>query len=397
MSNKAVNLLNKSASYAHGKNTKNNNDVHDEQSIFSNVYLIFFILAISLSFIGYTLYYYMYANNNFTINANSSYYGADILAYEPLFKETAKTVSDCINICNNNIICDGITYNSDTKMCTGTKNGTIRNETESLSAWVKPKTEISSKITTNFFKSILIGYTRTMKNIEGSTIKNPYSIGFFAYSFNLTMYNFSLNFGSWRHIFHKGTPIVDGTIMNYQSWENLVKDLPSQSIGVWLAPFTNNLRIAVTTTSLANKNTGSYPEAFVEKCDSLTNDCYITDMPNGKWSDKSKAGDDSNPNTRLTTYIEFFDSDLQNVPINKQVNITINFIGTTAEVYFDGKIIKVVKLDGTPTINKSSLYVMNEKTFAGEISNLIYFPETLKISDVQDIFKLAPSTATTLL
>jgi hypothetical protein len=332
----------------------------------------------------------MYSNNNFTINANSSYYGTDILTYEPLFKETAKTITDCINICNNNIMCDGITYNSDTQMCSGTKNGTLRNESASLSSWVKPPIVTYDNITTNFIKSILIGYTKTMKNVDGSTIKNPYNLGFFAYSFNLTIYDFNVNFGSWRHIFHKGTPILDGTILNYQSWENLVKDFPIQSIGIWLAPFTNNLRIAVTTSSLSNKNTGFYPEAFIEKCDSLTNDCYITDMPDGKWADKSKAGDDSNPNTRIYTHIEFFDSDLQNIPINKQVNITINFIGTTAEVYFDAKIIKVVKLDGTPTISKSSLYAMNDKTFGGEISNLLYYPDTLKISDVKDIFQLTP-------
>jgi hypothetical protein len=170
-----------------------------------------------------------------------------------------------------------------------------------------------------------------------------------------------------------------------------------QSIGVWLSPFTNNLRIAVTTTSLANTNSGSYEDAFIQKCSCLTSDCYISDMPGGKWVDKLKSGDGSTPKSKINTYIEFFDSDLQNIPINKQVNITINFIGSTAEVYFNGKIIKVVKLDGTPIISKSSLYVMNEKTFAGDISNLLYHPDTLKISEVQDIFNLAPSTASTIL
>ncbi|MCX6147828.1 MAG: hypothetical protein NTW25_11375, partial [Candidatus Kapabacteria bacterium] len=62
----------------------------------------------------------------------------------------------------------------------------------------------------------------------------------------------------------------------------------------------------------------------------------------------------------------------QAIPINKQINITVNLLGSDAEVYFDGKIIKVVKLDGVPPISNTNLYVMNDNTFAGEISNLIY-------------------------
>ena len=48
-------------------------------------------------------------------------------------------------------------------------------------------------------------------------------------------------------------------------------------------------------------------------------------MPSGKWTDTSKAGDGSNPKTKLDSYVEYFDQDLQNIPINTQVNIIINF------------------------------------------------------------------------
>ena len=121
----------------------------------------------------------------------------------------------------------------------------------------------------------------------------------------------------------------------------------------------------------------------------MTNDCYITDMPGGKWIDKSRSGDNSNPKTKLNTYIEFFDSDLQNIPINKQINITINIQGTDAEVYFDGKIVKVVKLDGVATISNTNLYVMYDNTFGGELSNLLYYPEPLKLQDVNSILTLS--------
>jgi len=386
MSNHINNLLNKSSAYGKSSNTHNT-----EKSMFSNIYIIMIIAGSSLLFIAYSIYYYLKTSNILNIIANSSYYGKDITLYEALFQESALKINDCINLCENNILCDGVTYNNDTLVCSGTKNGQIRNESGNISAWVKPThLKVNNKDTKlDFTKQILIGYTNTPKVIKNTQIQNPYTIGFFSYSFNLTIYDFNKNYGSWRHIFHKGTPIDTNIILNYQSWENLIVDYPMQSIGVWLSPFTNNLRIAVTTTSLANKNTGSYEDAFIKKCDCMTNDCYITDMPDGKWIDKSRSGDNSNPKTKLNTYIEFFDSDLQNIPINKQINITINIQGTDAEVYFDGKIVKVVKLDGVATISNTNLYVMYDNTFGGELSNLLYYPEPLKLQDVNSILTLS--------
>ena len=400
--NKINNLLNKNSEYGNTvKPSKSGNlsnteiSRNAEKSMFSNIYLLMFIAVSALSFIGYSVYYYYY---NYYLTAddkiinNSSYYGKDITSYEPLFQETATEITDCINLCENNILCDGISYNNDTQVCSGTKNGQIRNESKHISAWVKPpSSKINSKdINRDFTKVILLGYTKSPRVIKNTSLQNPYVIGFFAYSFNLTIYDFNKNYGAWRHLFHRGTPIHSNVILNYQSWENLIVDYPMQSIGVWLSPFTNNLRIAITTSSLANTNTGSYEDAFEQKCSCVTSDCYITDMPNGKWVDKSKSGDGSVVKPKINTYLEFFDSDLQNIPINKQINITVNFQGTDAEVYFDGKIVKVVKLDGLPTITSTNLYAMHDNTFGGEISNLLYYPEYLKLPDIKSILELAP-------
>ena len=379
MINKNNNLLNKSKAYENKNNTEHKN-------IFSDFYLIGFILLIALCFIGYAVYIYKF--KSLEIKENSSFYGEDVNLYEPLFTEQLNTINDCIDTCKNNIICDGITYNLKTQNCIGTKNGLVRNENSDYSSWVKPEDlKKYENIKKDFKNSILVGYTKTQKNINSMQIKNSYRIGFFSYSFNLTIYDFYENYGSWRHVFHKGTQIDEGSTINYQSWENLVKDFPIQTIGVWLAPFTNNLRIAVTTQRATNKNTGIYSDAFVKKCNT-NQDCYITDMPGGKWADNSKSSDTSIENIKYVNEIEYFDKDLQNIPINKEINITINFKGTDVEVYYDGKIVKVVKLNGLPIINKSNLYVMNNKTFGGEITNLIYYPDDLTLSNVEDIITL---------
>ena len=357
------------------------------------MYLIIFIFVIALVFIGYGIYKYYQTSVTLNILDNSSYYGKDISIYEPIFKNTSKTMKDCINVCQADLTCDGVTFNSDTQACLGTKNGQIRNENANMSAWVKPPSDkvLPDNFSKDFTKAILVGYTKSNIVVKGEKIQNPYTLGFFSYSFNLTIYDFYKNYGSWRHVFHKGTNIETGTSLNYQSWENLIIDFPKQCIGVWLAPFTNNLRIAVTTSSLSNNTYNSNnSEAFVQKCDSLTNQCYITDMPSGKWTDKSKNGDGSTPKTKIDTYVEFFDHDLQNIPINNQVNIAIIFRGNIVETFINGKIIKINSLEGVPILNTSSLYVMNDLTFGGEISNLVYYPDTLLLGEVQNIMSLQP-------
>lgn len=365
---------------------------YENKQIFSNVYLVMIICIIALLFIGYGVYYYIKTMDGPIILENSSYYGSDISNYQPIFREKTKSITDCINICQNDITCDGITYNNNTNACLGTKNGTIRSETDTYNAWVKPPGSKPDNNTKDFSKAVLVGYTTSMTTVDSSKIQNPYMLGYFCYSFNLTIYDFYKNYGNWRHILHKGTPITPGITLNYQSWENLIVDYPMQTIGIWLAPFSNNLRIAVTTTSLANTSYGSYPDAFVKKCNNETGECYTTDTPGGKWNDTSRSGDGSIPKQSLDTYVEFFDNDIQNIPINTQINITLNFRGRDAEIYFNGKIIKIVRLDGIPKSTNSALYVMSNSTFGGEISNLIYYPDVLKLGDIQSIIALTPKT-----
>jgi len=376
-------------------NNKTGNNVKEPDNIFSHVYIILGLFIIAISFIGYAIYSYINANSNSLIKSNSSYYGSDIFTYEPLFKENVNTIDDCVTICKNDINCDGITYNSDSNLCTGTKDNEnnkaiLRTENQNLSAWVKPPSlKIrQSEMSKDFTKSILVGYTTKNIVIDGIKLIVPFQIGYFSYSFNLTIYDFNKNYGSWRHIFHKGTDIPSGTSLTYQSWENLIIDYPNQIIGVWVAPFTNNLRIAVTTNTMENTRYGQYDNAFTQICDNSTNTCFITDMPNSKWKDKSMKTDDTTPKFKLGIYVEYFDLDLQNIPLNTEINITVNFRGKNVDTLFNGKIRKTFNLNGIPIFDRKNLYVFNDKTINGEINNLLYYPNTLTKPEINQIISL---------
>ena len=380
--------MNSNRSSSNTNLASNKTAFYGEQSrIFSNPYLIGLVLIIALGFIGYVFYYNFYTKPAFKIESNSSFYGKDLINYEPLFQSEAATIQDCIDSCNNDILCDGITYNNTTQICVGTKNGEIRNETADLSAWVKPNPPLDPTIT-DFKKAILVGSTNNYRVIQANKLSNPYMLGNFAYSFNLIIKDFYKNYGYWRHIFHKGTATNQGETLQYQSWENLIKDIPKQSIGVWVAPFTNNLRVAITTTSLANVARGSYADAYVQHCNP-EGECYISDLPSGKWADKNAAGDGTPPKTRLDTFIEYVDSDLQNIPVNTKINITVNLNGRNVEIYINGKIVKIAQLEGTPQFDKTNLYVMQNYNIGGEISNLLYYPDTLKLKEIKAIMDLS--------
>ena len=204
----------------------------------------------------------------------------------------------------------------------------------------------------------------------------------------VTSFDFYENYGVWRHVFHKGTKIDPSIKLNYQSWESLINDIPNQCIGVWISPFTNNMRIAITTSSVKGSQTGSFKDAFVQQCNSTTGTCFITDVNGSNWNNTSKMSDGSIPNTSINQYIEYVDHDLQNIPINTKVNFTINFINNYVEIFMNGKLTKTSQLTGTPNFDKSSLYVMNDNTFNGEIKNLLFFPTNLKIADIVNIMAL---------
>jgi hypothetical protein len=378
----ANNLYNSSKFY--------NATVDSNKHIFDNPYLIIIILLIALCFFGYAVYYYM-TNNPKNIKQSSSYYGKDMAFFTPVFNNTTNTIDDCISQCTNDLTCDGITYNYDTSYCTGTRNGVIRADSNNLSSWVKPQQTSKTATTAKLASAILVGNTRGSKIIDSVKFSQLYELGKYSYSFTLTIFDFYKNFGTWRHIFHKGTELKEDTILNYQSWETLTMEIPDQTIGVWISPFTNNMRIAMTTSSVEGLQKNSWPDAFVQKCNETTGACFITDLPSGKWTDTSKLTDGSVANTRVRRYIEYFDHDLQSIPINTKVNITINIMNQNIEVYMNGKLTKNSTVNGMPLFNKSRMFVMHENTINGELKNLLYFPTSLRLTDIKNIMALDTS------
>jgi len=139
--------------------------------------------------------------------------------------------------------------------------------------------------------------------------------------------------GTMKHIFHKGSP----------DYKPATSDSPTdypllQMPGVWLYPNTNKLNI------------------------------------------------------RFNTYNNIVETaDIGNIPLNMWVNISINLMGSSIDVYVNGQLKKRQKLNGVPKINFGDFYVSQWGGFFGYLCNLRYFNYSIPPFMVDQIFSGGPS------
>jgi len=342
---------------------------------FNNPIMLWSLIIITLGFILYALYYYYRTTS--TVLSAKSYYGTDLLSYSPVFKLNTEQIDPCIKRCEADPLCDGITFNKDELSCVGTKEGLLREDDASLAAWVKPP---ASKDTTK--KSvILVGLAKESNSVAADKISYPGNPYEFNWSFNLYLNDHMANHGTWRHIMHKGTDVIEQ--IDTPNWEDILAQFPDQSVGVWMAPFNNNLRIAITTITSKPKPQ-VYSHALNQEHDSQTGNIFLTDKPNPPLWDMNKFKTASRP-TDYEKNIEFFD--VYQFPVKKIKHLSINVMTNTVELYLNGNLYKVFSLSGKPEFNKGNLYLLKSKSIDGYIQKFTYSPAALKKADVHALLK----------
>ena len=357
----------------------NNNLNKNIKDPFQKPGFLIFLVLICIGFITYAIYTYMSKYSD--INVGYTFYGKDLATFTPLFEIKTENVDKCVDRCKKDPLCQGITYQTDTKKCIGTEKGKLRNEDENHTAWIKKHSTLKDLLVKD---NIILGYTNKQTSVSSTELSYPINPGNFCFGFTIRIDDFYEKFGKWRHIFHKGTrlysPSNNGITINYQNWENITSQFPDQCIGVWLAPFTNNIRIAITTITQEGAPLSNEVHAYIQKCNDLTNECYMTQNHRD-----NQMSDGSVPRTRLVKNLEYVDGDLQNVPIGKDTNIFINVHGNNVELYINSKLSKIFELNGMPEFNREDLYIMNPITFKGSISNLVYLPSFASKKQINDI------------
>lgn len=346
---------------------------------FEHPYLMLSIVAICIGFIIFIMYNYYSANEYNTIKSNSTYFGKNPITDTPVFSvETVDSIS-CQTRCIEDPRCDGMTYDSSNSLCVGAKNGVLRSDASNYSAWVKPPTTIDPYLS----KTIITSYADSTYTVKNQKIPAPSIVGQFAFAFWININDWYHNFQYWKHIAHKGTPL-DGAI-NFQQWSDLTTAIPEQCIGLWLAPYTNNIRIAVSTEVItATGGNPVYGDANINLCNSTTGACALTDqLFNVNTNDNTVAN-----RAVISNVVEFVD--LMNIPINSLYHVAVVFNGNIMEIYTNGGLNKAVALKGQPIFNNGDMTVKAEKSFSGVIYQMCYVPLLTSVANIGEFYASKP-------
>lgn len=303
--------------------------------------------------------------------------------------EKVENVKKCIDACKVNSNCNGMTFNKNTYDCKGFTNGILIKSEPNMIAWEKPsdKKTFSSKI-------LLKASINNQEQINKGKITLPTNIGNFMFSCFLNITNwYNNNHTYWKSIFYKGQLTENTSVLpKTRNWEDIVNVLPSQCIGLWLAPYTNNLRICITTSTASNiENFVNIPKPSTDFC--IGNKCF-----ENKINNKNETNNDlilqTKHYTKISTtnssdiYLEYYD--ILDIPINKYFFIAVNIIGNVMEIYIDDKLNYIINLKGEPQFNNSNLNAKQKPTFEGYIKNLSYLPYSASYKEIKKIYYNKP-------
>tara|TARA_B100000787_G_scaffold170220_1_gene164923 strand:- start:919 stop:2130 length:1212 start_codon:yes stop_codon:yes gene_type:complete len=176
----------------------------------------------------------------------------------------------------------------------------------------------------------------TAYNVISKDIRPPIIENNISYSFWIYLKEFYYNFSKWKHIFHKGTNI-ENKQLDYSYWENIENEIPEQSIGVWMHPYTNNLRI-----------------------------CAKTDA----------------------NVIEY--TDIEDISQNEGVHLSISISNKTLNVYINNKLTTTKIFGNRISINTKPMYFNFPYSFNGTIYNFLYLPRIPEKKLLTQLFNNKP-------
>ena len=79
---------------------------------------------------------------------------------------------------------------------------------------------------------------------------------------------------------------------------------------------------------------------------------------------------------------------IENIPIQKWVNIVVSLYGLTMDVYLDGKLVRTCVMPGVPQINNAAdINVTNKGGFSGWTTNFKYWSDASNPQEVYNIYK----------
>ena len=123
-------------------------------------------------------------------------------------------------------------------------------------------------------------------------------------------------------------------------------------------------------------------QGYTCACDACNNGVPLAlDKESQEEKDK-EAADRLAANSNVNTCL------IENIPIQKWVNIVISLFGLTLDVYLDGKLVRTCVMPGVPIINNAAdINVTNNGGFSGWTTNFKYWSDASNPQEAYNIYK----------
>jgi hypothetical protein len=174
-----------------------------------------------------------------------------------------------------------------------------------------------------------VGVTKTIQRSTNATDGIE-----FTWSTWMFIDNMNVNEGQYKCVFYKGNAFTESDVSTEQGL-----NFPNNAPGLYIAPNTNDLEIFMNTFNVINE--------------------------------------------KIT---------VNNVPLNKWINVIIRVQNTTLDVYINGTITKSHQLHGVPKQNYGDVYVGAGGGFGGYVSNLWYYDYALGTGAIEEMVTKGPNT-----
>jgi hypothetical protein len=193
----------------------------------------------------------------------------------------------------------------------------------------------------------------------------------FSISFWIEINDIYHNFGYWRNVFHRGEGHQEK--LRHREWENVIKDLPLQTPGLWLSPYQNNLRLVYTTEQTLN---GGFRKERPSTHPQKPEDKQFINIDNNR----------SNLPDQYVKYMEF--TDLGEIPVGKKTFICFVFHDKIIEYYLDGKLRNTFIMEGNPVIPSGELFVKQFESYNGYLDDFKYHTEAINLQQINQLYNL---------
>ena len=218
----------------------------------------------------------------------------------------------------------------------------------------------------------------------------PPKTGFdFSIVFWIHINDFYENHTYWKHIFHKGA--YNSELMEFDNWNNLSIVFREQTPGLWLHPDKPTLRF-VLTIKPSKKFCGMFNAK--ETCETdQTHYCAWdgTACNLKRLHPRDFYNEDPVPYIDTTTdnILQYVDID---VPVSEISHLAFVLDQKNLLVYQNGKLLQSAKFMGEPIFNKNDFHFSMKNSYAGNLLDWNYFPDTISQEKVNTLYNKLPNS-----